>query len=522
MPMELKKEAITLNHKTDHEMTQILLEGDVIVPDMKPDILNILRTEGKVTIEEVKPSESRISFSGYLKVAILYQAQKSERMIHSMTASLPMEDVMNMDGITPASQVTLDAELEHLECKLVNDRKVSIKAIIRIDVDVEDQITMEVLKDVENDPQVQVLKGSLVAENTVENKKDRFAVKESVTVPAGMPNILELLQTDVSIGQKEVKPMDGRVMLKGILLVSILYVGDTDESIVETIESEIPFNGYIEAKDVTDQMLAKANLSVENQTVQVAADQDGEERILECEITVGTDLKVTDNRQTEIVEDLYGLNKPLQVEKSSVQYPQFVARNKNTGAVKETIELEGTYPDMMRVLKVWGTVTVNDVTVSTDQVKVQGDVNLEILYIAADDRAPVQVASHTVPFEQVIETKGAQEGMDVDVTADIESISFNMLSDREVEVRITLGFDAFVTQEMNGEIITEVDYAPEDTIGGANANVIIYVVQKGDTLWLIAKKYNTTVDELIQLNELENPDRIYPGQKMLILKKYTE
>ena len=46
-----------------------------------------------------------------------------------------------------------------------------------------------------------------------------------------------------------------------------------------------------------------------------------------------------------------------------------------------------------------------------------------------------------------------------------------------------------------------------------------YVVQPGDTLWCLAKKFNTTVDDIVELNDIENPDLIYPGQKLLILKK---
>ena len=46
-----------------------------------------------------------------------------------------------------------------------------------------------------------------------------------------------------------------------------------------------------------------------------------------------------------------------------------------------------------------------------------------------------------------------------------------------------------------------------------------YVVQSGDTLWDLAKKFNTTVDDIVELNDIENPDLIYPGQKLLILKK---
>lgn len=45
-----------------------------------------------------------------------------------------------------------------------------------------------------------------------------------------------------------------------------------------------------------------------------------------------------------------------------------------------------------------------------------------------------------------------------------------------------------------------------------------YVVNPGDTLGKIAKTYNTSVSELMQLNHIKNPDRIDIGQKILLSK----
>ena len=39
-----------------------------------------------------------------------------------------------------------------------------------------------------------------------------------------------------------------------------------------------------------------------------------------------------------------------------------------------------------------------------------------------------------------------------------------------------------------------------------------YTVRRGDTLWGIARRYNTTVSALASLNHIANPDLIYPGQ----------
>lgn len=43
-----------------------------------------------------------------------------------------------------------------------------------------------------------------------------------------------------------------------------------------------------------------------------------------------------------------------------------------------------------------------------------------------------------------------------------------------------------------------------------------YTVQPGDTLWGISRSYGVTVNQIVQLNGIQNPNLIYPGQVFLI------
>lgn len=53
------------------------------------------------------------------------------------------------------------------------------------------------------------------------------------------------------------------------------------------------------------------------------------------------------------------------------------------------------------------------------------------------------------------------------------------------------------------------------------SNMFIYTVQKGDSLYSIAKKYYTTVNDIIDINNLTNLT-LQIGQKLRIPEKYTE
>lgn len=53
--------------------------------------------------------------------------------------------------------------------------------------------------------------------------------------------------------------------------------------------------------------------------------------------------------------------------------------------------------------------------------------------------------------------------------------------------------------------------------GGAYVGpCIVYTIQRGDTLSKIAARYGTTVQTLMELNNLANKRHIYAGHKLLI------
>lgn len=71
---------------------------------------------------------------------------------------------------------------------------------------------------------------------------------------------------------------------------------------------------------------------------------------------------------------------------------------------------------------------------------------------------------------------------------------------------------------INSNNLTQYDNVEDVENSVDNSNYIEYIVKSGDTLSEIAEKYNTTYQKIAQDNNIENPNLIYPNQK---LKIYT-
>jgi LysM repeat protein len=78
-------------------------------------------------------------------------------------------------------------------------------------------------------------------------------------------------------------------------------------------------------------------------------------------------------------------------------------------------------------------------------------------------------------------------------------------------VSILLRFNPILISNPNilrvGQLITIPQSPPE---------AIIYTVRPGDTLSAIARRFGTRVSIIIMFNYLTNPNRIFPGQQLVI------
>ena len=94
-----------------------------------------------------------------------------------------------------------------------------------------------------------------------------------------------------------------------------------------------------------------------------------------------------------------------------------------------------------------------------------------------------------------------------------------MVDSNEIEVKATVSLNVLVMKCEEEMIIDRVEEQPLDMDMIRNMpGVTVYMVKPGDTMWDIAKRFYTTVEEICTLNELEE-ETIYPCQPLLLVKK---
>ena len=123
-----------------------------------------------------------------------------------------------------------------------------------------------------------------------------------------------------------------------------------------------------------------------------------------------------------------------------------------------------------------------------------------------------------VPFTYLLENGcGEPEAEELDWT--VEQLSVGLMGNGEVEVKAVLAFNCFQKEPVMVQNIESAKFTPMSTEELENRPGIVgYFVKNGDTLWNLAKKYNTTVENIKEVNHMEKED-VNKGDKILIFKQ---
>ena len=101
----------------------------------------------------------------------------------------------------------------------------------------------------------------------------------------------------------------------------------------------------------------------------------------------------------------------------------------------------------------------------------------------------------------------------------LEHMNYVIKSERDIDIRANIKVEGKIISENNMEFISDVNVDLNSPIVKSDqAGITIYFAQEGEELWDIAKRYNTTSEEIASVNNITE-DCLPKNQQLLIPKR---
>ncbi|KXG77840.1 Spore coat assembly protein ExsA [Fervidicola ferrireducens] len=534
MGVRLEKELVKVDQVVGEDKAQTVVEGLIVLPYGKPDIERVLSVEAEVNTEnlDINVIDDKVVIEGAIDVEALYvgKVPAESQPVHFVEGTVDFSIFVKIPGARKNMDVKVKARVEHVQFSH-NDarpREIDVRIIVEFFVKVTKRVQLEIVVDAKGPSDLQVLKESIRVDHVVGEGRAQKIVKSEVDVPPKKPDILEILKAEGKVRTTETKALDDKVVIEGVLEVDILYVGDVPEGVpqqpVHFMEAEIPFTEFVEVPDCRQDMSKTVKVRVEHIRARKK-----DERSMAVEAVLDIKAKVLEPKTIEVVEDLFSPSKKLDVKKTKIKVDKVIGEGENQVIVKEAFKVPLEKPPIEQVFKTEARAKVTETRIIEDKVVVEGVLKLETLYVAeapyCSPQQPVHFVENETPFTIFVEIPGAKEDMTLDFEVEVEHVSSKVDPNdaRRYEVRVVLKLVSKVTRMVQLDVVVDVEEAAEEEKKGEKKEeykdkpyMTIYIVQKGDTLWKIAKRYNVTLDAIIKANNITNPDLIYPGQRLII------
>ena len=515
--MELRKESVQMLRVKSRATSQVTFDTDYNVPDAKPDIGRMIQNKGDISLDEVRLSDGRAFIKGNLNADLLYVGEQ-EGKVYSLSAKLPFNETLNLEGIVSGYKMCLKWEIEDLSIHIIHSRKLSIKAIVTFYAVVDEMagIQLPVAISEEN---ISVKKKRVRLMSLMVHKKDTLRVKDEITLASNKPNISELLWHTIEVRGLDLRPEENMIKARGELFVFVLYVGDDEGNPLQWLEYSLPFNGEVECTGCTEEMIPNIEVSIMHQGIEVKPDSDGEERTLVADVVLELDMKLYREEEHDLILDVYTPLKECIPQGQPEMLESLLVRNFSKCRVTDRVEVKETQGKILQICHSQGRVKVDRTQIVENGIQVDGIVHMKVLYIIGNDDMPFYSMEAMVPFTHVVEARGITPDSTFFLQTDLEQLSTTMADSDELEVKATVSVNALVLKCETEKIISKVDEMPLDLKKiQAMPGITVYMVKPKDTMWDIAKRFYTTVEEICALNDLTD-EKIEPGQPLLLVKK---
>lgn len=245
--------SITVNRKDTARLRE-----ELFLPSGKESVKELLFWELKLCNAEAKPREEALEVRGDLSLFALWKSERTEGEPEYLEAMLPFKAELEISGCREGmiDDVAFRLTGENVTVRADEDgedRLFVAEGVLEADIKLYEEGETEVLADLyAEDCNLTPEISEEEYENLLMKNDSRLRLNERITIPAGLPEILQVCRASAEI-HPDLCVRDGEALkLSGTVEAGILYISGEDERPLMSYHTSLPFEHRIEIRGLTE------------------------------------------------------------------------------------------------------------------------------------------------------------------------------------------------------------------------------------------------------------------------------
>ena len=503
--VNMNKDVISLPTSFSKKVVSFYSSGDVIIPDSKADVADILFVDCIPTVEESMVNSGQITITGYAEFNIIYASDSDCQEVVRISTTIPFKSSFEVPTINSNSNINVSLLPENIDSEILNGRKISLNATINVEISCFNASTIEYAKEITSDYNIQTLTSVKNVCTFLGSDKINTTVKDTAMLPTSLPNIDNIVKYEARINNEENVISDNKIIFKGDLCVRIYYCSENEDKL-NVFDSVIPFSDFANINDITPDSKTTIKSCINNVSLKVLPDSDELMRVIEFEVKITTNACAFNLEKLDLINDLYCTEKILIPQINNVNYNVINPTSSEDIAFREVITIPEN--ENTNLISAFGRIKNITIDNSQDKTMLKGNIEVTIIYRVLSNNS-----LHSICVEMPVEHLMNYNMTNI-TSSNIANIDANQNEVGKFDVKINLNISGEEIKSENIELLTDV--AESEEVPEKNSSLTIYYAKPGDTYWKIAKRFNTTLENLKELNNLNDMDKLAIGTPIII------
>ena len=451
---------------------------ETIVPDYCPDIARIVEGSGCLFVRSREIADGRVSVSGSLRVTLLYIADGSGGL-KSFSYTLPVEETLDgrlREGCTEAS---VSGCVSALEVRALNPRKIMTRAAVELTVTpyCAAQLTAcgDVTQRAENGIET-LCETQEVSIIKALRSKD-FVFSDDLVLSSSKEPAAELLRESASVRTTECRLIGGKIILKGVVCVEVLYLSESGT--ICSAAAELPFSQIVEGvEDADENTSAEAMLCLTGAELRIGGES-GDARTISAKLFLHAFVVLRQRLCLRCITDLYSTSCDLSAQMQTLELCGGVETVTQEQNVREQIETGVEVSAVLCAEVHFGSVSLVQ---EESTANVRCTAILRVLYLD-EGGAPLMVERRTEVAARIAVPEGC--------TAAVRSVTACEVSAAAtadgIEVRFPALFTLECTRRCRCACLCALKAEPQQESGGRQPTLVLRA---------LGAKYGFDVDQL--------------------------
>ncbi len=473
--------------------------AEITLPEGEPDIGRVIGAWAVPVVRSKELQGGRMSLSGGMNVWVLY-APADEGDPRPLRAYIPFSMGWDTPGVELWDGLWADCRMHSMDARMSGARKLILRGTVACEAAAYVRKEGEIYSLPAPPKEVEVLKQSLPMSLPSELCEKQFSMEEAIALPSGMPPMEKIVAWQLEPEITDSKVMGDKGVFKGSLRLHIIYM--TPENRLAVWDHTLPFSQYTQLEQHYDReetlecqmLLMEGDLSL---------NEENRELMMSCQFCA--QCMVHKAHLLELVADVYSPNRAAQLETTTSGISARLDHHKRNAAVEVGFSMSG------------GTIIDATVLPSFPKVNRSGDTALieapvwcSILYYDDAGKLQGKTARGSGTSEMVL-ASGCPCTVKSRLSGSVGWGAGSMGTSLRPNLELTV--DCYSQQDLT--MISSASFGEKQRPRASRPSVVIQTVRPDDTLWSLAKKHNSTIEDICKANQIQ-PGALEENTMLLI------